>query len=57
MNLAWQIDLTLASILNDNILIQIIDNPLIHRKVFDDIIHVNAAHPDQIPMNGIYIVD
>lgn len=57
MHLPWQIDLTLASILNDNILIEIIDNPLIHRKVFDDIIHVNAAHPYQITMNGIHIID
>ena len=57
MHLSWQIDLALASILNDNIFIQIIYHPLIHWKVLNNVIHVNAAHPYQIPMDGIHIVD
>lgn len=57
VDLCRQIDLALASILDDNILIEIKDDSLIHGKVLDDVIHVDAAHADQIPVNGIYVVD
>ena len=57
VHLGRQIHLALASILNDDILIEVIQHPLIHGKVFDDVIHVDAAHPDYIPVDGIYVVD
>ena len=57
VHLSRQIYLTFSSILNDNIFIQIKDDPLIHGKMLDDVIHVDAAHADQITVNGIYVVD
>lgn len=57
MNLGWQIYLALPSILNDEILIEIVKDAIIHGKVFNDVIHVNAAHPDEISVDRIYVVD